>query len=145
MPPGSFEATLLKIPSTVQERWFGRLYLLLPLAITTLCLFWIASGLIGFIRAADAQMVLTERGFSESFAAFFVYGGSIADVALGLFVAFRKWSRLALMGMVALSASYLFGASIFAPDIWLDPLGPLVKVFPTIMLATMCLALLEER
>lgn len=144
-PPDSFETTLLKIPSTVQERWFGRLYLLLPLAITTLCLFWIASGLIGFIYAADAQMVLTERSVSGSLAAFFVYGGSIADVALGLIVTFRKWSRLALMGMIALSASYLFGASLFAPDMWLDPLGPLVKVFPSIMLATMCLVFLEER
>ena len=39
--------TLAAIPATVQERWFARLFLLMPLAVATLAVFWIASGIVG--------------------------------------------------------------------------------------------------
>lgn len=41
----SLQQVLADTPATVQERWFARSYLLLPLIVGTLALFWMASGL----------------------------------------------------------------------------------------------------
>jgi hypothetical protein len=61
-------------------------------------------------------------------------GGAFADVALGLAMLRRAWCRPAALGMMVLSVAYLMGGTLFAPALWLDPLGPLVKVLPSIVL-----------
>ena len=47
--------------------------------------------------------------------------------------------------MVLLSPAYLVAATALTPTLWLDPLGPLVKVVPSIVLALVALAILDER
>lgn len=47
--------------------------------------------------------------------------------------------------MVALSLAYLASATVLAPGLWVDPLGPLVKVLPSIVLTLVALAILDER
>lgn len=144
-PCRAFNDTLASIPSTTQERWFARLYLLLPLAISTLALFWIASGLIGLASFNQAAGILTSRGITAQLATFAVIGGSVADMSLGVAILYRPWARRAALGMALLSIAYLVASAIWTADIWLDPLGPLVKVIPGIMLAIIVAALLEDR
>eukprot|EP00903_Cladosiphon_okamuranus_P000780 g778.t1 len=131
----SLEATLAAMPATAQERTFARLYLLLPLSIATLSLFWFLSGLIGLLSFTDAKAVLTDRGGSAGFASVAVIGGVIADMVLGAGVLVRRWTRLACLGMIAVSAAYLFFGTLLAADLWADPLGPFVKVLPATVLA----------
>jgi hypothetical protein len=50
-----------------------------------------------------------------------------------------------MQGMIAVSLAYLGGGTLIEPALWLDPLGPLVKVLPSIMLTLAALAMLEER
>ncbi len=47
--------------------------------------------------------------------------------------------------MIAVSLAYLAGGTLIEPTLWLDPLGPLVKVLPSILLTLATLAVLEER
>jgi hypothetical protein len=47
--------------------------------------------------------------------------------------------------MVLVSVAYIVGACLWRRDLWLDPLGPLLKVLPGAVLALMTLAVLEER
>jgi len=70
---------------------------------------------------------------------------SLADIILGLAVLFRPWSRDAIRGMIGLSLAYLASGTLIEPSLWVDPLGPLVKVFPSIVLTLAALAILEER
>lgn len=135
--------TLADLPSTAQERRFARTWFLLPLAVVTLSLFWIASGVIALSDPAKAAMVLED--VPGMLARSVVVGGGIADIALGLAILWRPTARLACIGMAALSSGYLLGGAMFAPALWLDPLGPMVKVFPGIVLALLIAALLEER
>lgn len=137
--------TLAAMPATQQDRWFARMFLLLPMAIATLSLFWLLSGVIGALNLPDARAVLTSRGFAPTPATLFVLLGSVADVVLGLMVLVRRWARVACWGMIALSLMYLAGATVWATDLWADPLGPLVKVIPSLTLATITAALLGER
>ncbi|TIU24624.1 MAG: hypothetical protein E5W38_30535, partial [Mesorhizobium sp.] len=40
---------------------------------------------------------------------------------------------------------YLAAATMLAPDLWLDPLGAIVKAVPMLCLVLVALAILEER
>lgn len=142
---GSLPETLRSLPSTLQERWFARLFLMLPVTIALLSLFWLVSGIVGFAQFDRAVAVLTERGFSAATSQLAVLTGSTTDVLLGALVLHRRWARLACLGMVAVSATYVIGAARFAGDLWLDPLGPMVKVIPSIGLALIAWAMLEKR
>lgn len=137
--------TLRAMPATVQERWFARLWPVKPLAIATLAAFWIASGAIGLLRLDDAAGVLTTRGAAPALAGFAVVAGATVDLALGAAILVRRWMRRAAQGMLVVTSGYLLGATVLAPDLWLDPLGPLVKTIPAAVLALVALATAEER
>lgn len=47
--------------------------------------------------------------------------------------------------MVAVTLFYLGAASLVTPQMWSDPLGPLVKTLPGLMLALITHQLLQER
>lgn len=131
--------------ATAQDRAAARLYLALPLAIATLSLFWLLSGVIGLLHAQEAAKVLTNSGSSNGFAMLAVIGGGIADIFLGLTIVLRPHTRRAALGMIALSLIYLGGAALFTPALFADPLGPMVKVLPGITLAALVALLMEER
>jgi uncharacterized membrane protein len=129
----------------VQERWFARLYLALPLALAVLSLFWLASGLIGLWQWRAAAVLLAPADLPDGLAAALVRAGSAADIALGLAVLVRRWSRAACLGMAGLGLAYLALGTILTPWLWADPLGALVKVLPGIALALVTAAMLEQR
>ncbi|MEL7524354.1 MAG: SDR family oxidoreductase [Pseudomonadota bacterium] len=137
--------TLADLPANAQERSFARLYLLLPLAIGCLSLFWVLSGAFGLISLEEAKAVLTEQGVASGLAAFAVIGGSVIDLALGAAVLFRRWTRTACFGMIAVSFGYLGAGTLLTPHLWLDPLGVFVKVLPAIVLALVVALVLEDR
>jgi hypothetical protein len=74
-----------------------------------------------------------------------VIAAALLDIALGLAVIFRPLARPALYGMILTSLGYLAAGTVLAPGLWLDPLGPLVKVFPAILLGIVALAILDDR
>ena len=142
----SLDEALASYPSGVQERWFAQAYLVKPLAIAILALFWLASGAIGLtVGGAKAVGLLTGAGFSAPLAEASVLSGSAVDIALAVLISFRRTARLGCLGMIAVTAAYLAAASLWLPDLWLDPLGPLVKSVPAAMLALAVLALMDER
>ena len=144
-PCRSLQETLTSMPATLQERWFSKLYLMLPLAICVLAFFWFSSGVISLISISDAQLVLSERGMSSDTAKLLVVTGSFADIVLGVSVLIRRFSKLACLGMIALSTGYLVSSLFTAPDLWLDPLGPLIKVIPSMALTMFTISILDDR
>lgn len=137
--------TLADLPATRQERLYARLFFALPLAIVILSLFWTLSGLITLIDPGRAVAVLTGRDAPIGFAHLAVFGGALADMILGLGILWRPRARLAALGMIGLSLAYLGGSVLFAPDLWADPLGPMLKVVPGIGLAALVWLMLDAR
>lgn len=144
-PCRTLDETLALLPASRQERLFARAYFALPLAIGVLALFWCLSGLITLAAPSRAVAVLTERDAPAWLAWSTVIGGALADLALGLAILWRPWVKRAALGMIGLSASYLLGSALVAPDLWADPLGPMVKVLPGMVLAAWVWLLVEER
>ena len=144
-PLRSLDATLGALPVSPQERWFARLWLLKPVILACLSLFWIASGVIGLARLGQAAEVLTGRGIGEGLARAAVVAGAAADIVVGVAVTVRSTAKPALWGMIVVSLAYLAGSTVLTPDLWLDPLGPLVKIFPSLCLVLVALCILDER
>ena len=143
--PTSLRASLRRLPSTVQERWFGRLWLLKPVVIGGLALFWLVSGLVGLVRFEATAAVLTERGVGPATANAAVAAGIVLDLALGAAMLVRRLMPLAALGMIGGTLAYWVAGTWLAPDLWADPLGVYVKTLPAALLALVALALAAER
>ncbi|WP_245468094.1 MULTISPECIES: DoxX-like family protein [unclassified Mesorhizobium] len=133
------------MPAHAQERWFARLWLLKPVVLAVLSLFWLFSGVVGLVRHDAAPDILISRGLPGTLAFGMVVAGSIADIVVGVAVVARPFARSALMAMIAITLLYLAAAAALAPDLWLDPLGAIVKAVPVLCLVLVALAILEER
>ncbi len=141
----SLEETLALMPATVQERWFARMYLLKPLIIGALALFWFLSGIIGLLRIEIAAAIIMTAGLTAAASEAAVVTGAVADMALGALVLHQRTMPWALTGMIAVTGLYLVAATILVPALWLDPLGPLLKLFPALVLTLVALAVGRER
>lgn len=140
---GAAEA-LLDSPSGVQDLWAARLYLAKPLVLVTLSLFWVASGLVPLADVVRAAAHFHPY-MGPAAATALTLATCLLDVVLGMAALHRRIANAALLGMIATSAAYICGATMLEPELWADPLGPLVKVLPSIVLALVGLAILDER
>lgn len=144
--PRNVEDMLKAEPASVQERWFARLYVLKPLVFTIFPLFWIATGIVslGPGRERGIQLVM-EGGLSEPIAILATLSGGCADIVIGLLIAFRRSARLGLYAAFLISIVYTIIGTVLVPSLWIDPLGPMVKIAPVMVFNLVALAILEDR
>ena len=144
--PKSFETILAQQPSSVADRWFARLFLFKPVAIGGLALFWIFTGMItlGPGRAA-AMGHLAAAGFPPKLAGPTLVLGALFDYFLGLALLVRPATRYVLYAMIVGTGFYLLIGTILLPQLWLDPLGPYLKIVPMLIATLFTLAILDER
>lgn len=143
--PRPLSAALARRPASVQERWFARLYLLKPVAIGTFALFWLLTGLVSLGPGFALAVSYMERAGAGPLSAPGVVAGGVADLIVAAGIAWRSTARLALLAALFLSIFYIVAGTIFLPDLWRDPLGPMIKVWPILALNLVCLAILDER
>ena len=137
--------TLRDMPARTEDRLYARMALLGPVIVATLALFWFLSGTIAILRANEAALVLETRGWSHHWALSSVLFWAVVDIAIATALLYRPWAKAACWAAVLTSLFYLSAATLFAPQLWADPLGPLVKVLPGIVLAVVARITLETR
>ena len=143
--PQPLSKALAAEPASVQERWFAQLYLLKPLVLGILSLFWIVTGLISVGPGWTIGMsLLTEGGFAK-LGPFAIMAGAAADTLIGINIAFRRTARIALYTALLLSLVYVVIGTILAPWLWIDPLGPMLKIGPILVLHLVAIAILSDR
>ena len=138
----NLQQTLSDLPSTLQERWFARLYLAMPATLAVLALFWVLTGLIALLNFDESVRM---AGLSENASRVAVISGAIVDMSLGTAILYRPWSRMACWGMTAVIVLYIAVGSVLRPDLWMDPLGPLLKAIPILVLTLIAAVLVEDR
>jgi hypothetical protein len=144
--PISLAASLRRITVDVQEKWFARLYLVKALILTSLVVFWVASGLIALTVAfGAATSILSAHGFPPLFAEAVTVVSSLMDIFVGCLIAVRKTCRIGLIAGIGVSLFYMAGATVLTPELWVEPLGALVKTLPAIALMLVALAIWEDR
>ena len=129
----------------MQERWFAALYLLKPVLFSVLSAFWIITGLLAIGPGYHIGVALMNEGGAEFVSPFAVIVGSLVDLAIGIGIAIRRSARFALYAALAISFFYVIAGTIILPRLWIDPLGPMVKIFPIMVLNLVALAILKDR
>jgi uncharacterized protein YbjT (DUF2867 family) len=144
--PVDIEVALTREPASVQERWFARLYLLKPLVFGVFGLFWIGTALISFGPGWDIGLsLMREGGVEEPVASLAVIAGAGADLLIGLAILYRPTSRYGLYAALLISICYAIIGSILVPRLWREPLGPMMKIWPIMVLNLVALAIREDR
>ena len=110
-----------------------------------LAAFWIMTGMIALGPGRAAGMgYLIKAGLGADAAEFSLVAGSLFDIAVGLAVLVRRFTRRALQLMLIVSAGYLLVGTIAAPEVWSDPLGPYTKIIPVLLAIAFTLAILDD-
>ena len=144
--PRDIEESLLREPASVQERWFARLYILKPLIFVVFGLFWILTGLISLGPGYEYGMnLLREGGLPENFGTMTLVAGALADIAIGVAILYRPLSRYGLYTALIISLLYVVVGTGLVPRLWNDPLGPMLKIWPVLVLNIIALAIWEDR
>jgi DoxX-like family len=86
-----------------------------------------------------------EEGGAGELAGPSVVAGALADIAIGIGIAWRQTARYALYAALAISLFYAAAGTILVPRLWADPLGPMLKIWPIMVLNVVALAILEDR
>jgi len=133
-------------PASVQERWFARMYLLKSAIFVVLSLFWISTVYVSLGPGWDYGVgLMREGGVEGSGAALTVVAGALADLVIGLAIAYRPTSRCGLYAAIVISFTYAIIGTFLVPRLWADPLGPMLKIWPIIVLHFVALAVLDDR
>jgi hypothetical protein len=145
VPAGS-EDIVGRRPATIQDKWFARLFLMKALIIASLVLFWVASGFIALVISFPAtKAILAEHGFPRWLVTPFAGITSLMDIGIGALIAFRRTCAIGLIAGMFVSLGYMAGTAILTPDLWIEPLGALVKTGPAIVLMLVALLMLDGR
>jgi uncharacterized protein YbjT (DUF2867 family) len=144
--PRSLEASLAAEPATVQEKWFAKLYILKPVVLGVFSLFWIATAFMSLGPGWEIGIGLMHEGGVHGIAApLTVIAGALADLCIGIGIAVRRTARPALYAALLLSLVYVVIGTILVPRLWIDPLGPMLKIWPVLALNMIALGILEDR
>ncbi len=143
--PQSLTEALLRRPVTVQDRWFARLYFLKPLILGVLVLFWMITGIISLTTGFGNGVELMLRAGTGALAGPGVIAGALADIIVGVAIAWRPTARRGLWMAIGLSGFYIVTGSFLLPELWNEPLGPLLKIWPIVLSHFVALAILDER
>lgn len=144
-PLGPLDEVLAEEPATVQDRWHARLYFVRPLAVLTLGCYWLLSGLVALGPGLEAGAGLLEQAGFGRWSSLAVIAGAWMDIGLGGALFFRKWTRATALLMTVATVGYLAVASAGLPRLWLDPLGPWLKVLPMMALCLFIAATDDRR
>ncbi|WP_271898307.1 SDR family oxidoreductase [Candidatus Phyllobacterium onerii] len=132
-------------PATVQDKWFANLYFIKPAIFIVLPFFWIMTGIISLTTGWQSGLQLLVGTAVSALAAPLVIAGALADAIIGILIAIRKTARLGLWGAICICVFYILTGTVLRPDLWNEPLGPLMKILPILLLHLAALAILEER
>ena len=104
------------------------------------------SGFIAlFISYRAAAGILSAHGFAAALVDPITIGTSLMDMTIGVLIAVRRTSAIGLVAGIVASLGYMMGAAILTPDLWIEPLGALVKTGPAIVLMLVALLMLDNR
>lgn len=101
----------------------------------TLAAMWLVTGALslGIYPQAESLDLLERVGLQGAIALATLYLAATLDTALGLLTVFRP-SRFLWQAQAMLIGAYTLIISVWLPEFWLHPFGPVLKNLPVLML-----------
>jgi uncharacterized protein YbjT (DUF2867 family) len=140
-PPREFIAA----PEREAVRRAAALDFWLPVARVALALMWIWTGVVSFglYPVQDSYALLARVGLHGALATIALYGAALLDLVLGVLTlaAPARRRRLVWLAQAALIGGYTLLVTLFLPEYWLHPYGPISKNLPILALIGLLWAL----
>lgn len=140
-PPSQFIADAFERRALREQ---SLLWWLLPLLRIAIALVWIVTGVVsaGLYPVSDSLALLARVGLQGPIALLMLYGAAALDLLLGVLTLLvrRRWLWRV---QIALILGYTLVITLWLPEFWLHPYGPVLKNLP--MLAALWLLLAFER
>lgn len=126
--PVTLELALARHGASSADRLQARTALLQPLLRLTLAATFLASGAVGLALPPErVDALFVDAGLATAWSAPLALGGSLADLALGLWLLVTRRPRRVLAAMALLVLGYTAFIGLLLPAAWLDPFGGLLK------------------
>ncbi len=127
------------VRTSAQLKW------LLPPLRWSIAIVWIVTGIVslGLFPIDQSYQLLHRVGVTPRLAPLFLYGAAGLDLALGFGTLFLRQRRLLWIVQIVLILTYTLIISVWLPEFWAHPYGPLLKNLP--MLAAIGLLYTFER
>lgn len=105
---------------------------IVPLLRWAVAIMWVVTGLVSaFVFPLDSSLALLARtGLTGGTALFALHAAAALDVALGLTTLARRTRRWSYRAQLSLIGFYTVIISIFLPEYWAHPYGPILKNIP---------------
>ena len=144
--PRRLDDALMARPAQVQDRWHARLFFLAPAITAILAVLWLASAWLGLFYGREAAEDITvSLGLANSMIEPLQIGASLADIAIAVLVLLDKKALWSTSVQLLFVVGYTIVISAASPQLWLDPLGPLLKNFPILILIAVHGAIKDNR
>jgi hypothetical protein len=103
-----------------------------PVLIAAIAIVWIATAIVsaGVYPIADSLALLARVGLTGTLAMIALYGAAALDLALGIATLVLRRRRLLWRLQAALILGYTAIITVFLPEQWLHPYGPVTKNLP---------------
>jgi uncharacterized protein YbjT (DUF2867 family) len=127
------------------ERRSAVLDLWRPVLRVALAFLWIWTAIVSFglYPVQDSYALLARVGWHGTLATVALYGAALLDLAFGVLTlaALARWRRPVWLAQAALVAGYTVLITLFLPEQWLHPYGPVSKNLPLLALIGLLWAL----
>lgn len=133
--PRALSSMLLESPAEAADKWHAGLYFLRPALRLSIAFIWLFTGyLSAFVFPLESSYaLLSQVGIEIRYASLFLYAAAALDMVLGITVVLAY--RIRLMGYLQIGLIVLYTAiiSLYLPDQWIHPFGPISKNIPLII------------
>jgi uncharacterized protein YbjT (DUF2867 family) len=117
----------------------------LPVLRVALAFLWIWTAIVSFglYPVQDSYALLARVGLHGTLATVALYGAALFDLVLGVLTlaAPARWRRWVWLAQLALIGGYTVLITVFLPEYWLHPYGPISKNVPLLALIALLWAL----
>jgi hypothetical protein len=128
------------------QRTQAQLAWLLPVLRVSVAAVWIVTGVVsaGVYPVEESLALLARVGLTGTAALAALYGAAALDLAIGVAILAARRRRMLWLLQIAVIAGYTALITVFLPEQWLHPYGPILKNLP-MLAAILLLHQLEER
>jgi uncharacterized protein YbjT (DUF2867 family) len=143
--PRSITTALQQSPANVQDRWHAKLYFLSPLTRVVLAFIWILSGLVSLLNPSASYNLLAAAGFNPLTHSYLLTISANFDILLGIWLLWGRYQSLANILQLLAVAAYTLFISCTIPHLWANPLAPIAKNLPILVLILIFMVIGKER
>ncbi|MSO13277.1 SDR family oxidoreductase [Rickettsiales endosymbiont of Trichoplax sp. H2] len=143
--PKKFDFALEIYPSSIQSVWHAKLYLFKSIAKYILAFFWLYSGILPFFQHEQTIIIIKQILRSNYLSSIVFYSSCFVDIIIGITLLFRYKTHIIYIGQIIIISIYTCILTIFLPKLWLEPLGPIIKNIPIILLLSILLSVERDK